>query len=108
MGRWGLPGGRLDVGESYNDGLKREALEETGLQIEPLHPVFVGEWYPVIKGMPHQIIAIFTVCLAKNLDVVLSDEHDDFKWIDAKDRAKYDLMDPDWEVIDAYKNYGNS
>lgn len=34
---WGLPGGKLDAGESYLQGLVRETLEETGLTIEPIN-----------------------------------------------------------------------
>lgn len=102
IGRYGLPGGRLDKGESYLDGLKREMKEEIGLDIEPGKPVFVGEWRPVIKGVPHQIIAIFSVCKTKDTKVRLSEEHDQALWIDPKKRDQYDLMDPDWEVIDAY------
>ncbi len=33
---WGLPGGILEAGESPAECARREALEETGLQIEPL------------------------------------------------------------------------
>jgi len=33
-GKWTLPGGGLDFGEHPEDGAKREALEETGLEVE--------------------------------------------------------------------------
>ena len=33
-GRWCLPGGRMDPGESVTETCIREALEETGLQVE--------------------------------------------------------------------------
>jgi hypothetical protein len=62
----------------------------------------VGEWRPVIKGVPHQIIAVFVVCKATSGSVRLSEEHDGFEWIDPKARKQYDIVDPDWEVIDAY------
>lgn len=32
---WSLPGGKLEENETIAEGLKRELLEETGLQIEP-------------------------------------------------------------------------
>lgn len=35
-GHWTLPGGVLEVGESLAEGVTREVLEETGLQVEPI------------------------------------------------------------------------
>lgn len=101
-GQYQIVGGRLDPGESFQDGLKREVLEETGLTITYDRPLDIGEWRPVIKGVPHQIIAIFTVCHTDSDKVVLSDEHDDYKWINPKDFATENIMTPDWEVIKKY------
>jgi 8-oxo-dGTP diphosphatase len=33
-GEWSVPGGALELGEKLRDGAVREALEETGLQVE--------------------------------------------------------------------------
>jgi 8-oxo-dGTP diphosphatase len=101
-GRYHLPGGRLNSGESYENGLHREIKEETGLEIEPLYPIYVGEWHPVINGTPNQIIAIFTVCKPKATKVKLSEEHDDYKWIKPEDMNKFDIMDPEPNVLRRY------
>ncbi|MQA94946.1 MAG: NUDIX domain-containing protein [Streptosporangiales bacterium] len=34
-GRWSLPGGKMHIGETIADCLRREVLEETGLHVEP-------------------------------------------------------------------------
>jgi 8-oxo-dGTP diphosphatase len=38
-GEWSLPGGALELGETLEDGVCREVLEETGLQVEVLQLV---------------------------------------------------------------------
>lgn len=35
-GEWSLPGGALEIGETLQEGIRREVLEETGLIIEPV------------------------------------------------------------------------
>lgn len=100
VGYWGLIGGRLEPGEAFLDALRREVSEEVGLQIEPLRPIYLGEWRPVIHDVPHQIIAIFMVCRVSSGTVVLSDEHDNYAWIAPAECHIYRMMEPDCFVID--------
>jgi ADP-ribose pyrophosphatase YjhB (NUDIX family) len=42
-GYWSLPGGILEVGETLDQAIRREVLEETGLVIEPIGVVEIFE-----------------------------------------------------------------
>jgi ADP-ribose pyrophosphatase YjhB (NUDIX family) len=47
---WGLPGGILEIGESPAECARREAREETGLQVDPLRVA------AVLSGPRHEIL----------------------------------------------------
>lgn len=53
-GEWSIPGGMLEVGETLIEGVARELLEETGLQvkvldlIEVFERIFTGEEAPPV------------------------------------------------------------
>ncbi len=106
-GKYHFPGGRLEPGEKWQQGLLREIREETGYReddIEIRKPLFVGEWHPVIKGVQNQIIALFIVCKLKSQqEVELSEEHDSFTWLsEGALPTDGELMPPDDEVIESY------
>jgi 8-oxo-dGTP diphosphatase len=79
-GFYSLPGGRVEFAESLHTALHREVDEETGLRIEILG--FAG-WREVLPGDGsggHYVIMSFAARWAAR-EVVLNDEHDDFKWL---------------------------
>ncbi|GAB3815467.1 hypothetical protein GCM10028895_09580 [Pontibacter rugosus] len=41
---WAPPGGGIEFGETMHQGLKREMLEETGLQVQVCRFLFVNEY----------------------------------------------------------------
>ncbi|WP_284140692.1 MULTISPECIES: NUDIX hydrolase [unclassified Virgibacillus] len=52
-GNWGLPGGLMDLGESFEEVAKREIFEETGLTIENLKLLHVysgSEYYLKVEN----------------------------------------------------------
>lgn len=108
VGKYHLPGGRIEPGEHFEEALKREVKEESGLAVKIKAPIYVGEWRPVIRGVTHQIVATFFVCEVSGSDkVVLSDEHDKAEWVSPKDALGFNILDPENKVIDAFINYSN-
>lgn len=102
-GKYHMPGGRLEKGETYFEGLAREIMEETGLEAEALYPLAVDEWRPVIRGVPHHIIAVFTLCKLKGKGkAVVSDEHDEAIWIDPLKAKDYALLPAEAKALQAY------
>lgn len=101
-GRYHMPGGRMEKGEPFEDALKREVMEEAGLEVELEYPIYVGEWRPVIRQVPHQIVGVFIVCTPKTEKIRLSEEHDDYKWINPTNWREYDVMDPEDKVLDRF------
>ncbi len=55
---WCAPGGGVERGTSLPDNLKREVMEETGLQIEVLDPCLVNEFHDPASGF-HQVDIYF-------------------------------------------------
>lgn len=84
---WELPGGRMEFGETAEETLKREIMEETGLIVNPIK--LLDTWN-LIK-VNHQITGIIYLCSIEEGELTLSDEHDAYKWINA-DKESLDIM----------------
>src|SRR3989344_8134095 len=80
-GKLDIVGGRVEPGQRFDDSLKREVKEETGLEVKIGKPFFVNEWRPVVRGEQWQIVGIFFACTTTTDTVTLSQDHDAYEWI---------------------------
>jgi len=101
-GKFDIVGGRVEPGQRFDDSLKREIKEETGLDADIGKPFFVNEWRPVVKGEEWQIVGVFFECRPKSSEVKLSEDHDEFVWIDPKEYSRYPIIENLKPVFEAY------
>jgi len=101
-GKYDVPGGRLQPGEKFDEALRREVKEETGLDVAFGTPFHMGEWRPVVRGEQWQIVATFVRCVSPAGDVALGEDHDAFEWIDPSQHESFPLVA---NLHDAFKAY---
>ncbi|MCX6762830.1 MAG: nucleotide exchange factor GrpE [Candidatus Moranbacteria bacterium] len=87
-GKYDLPGGAAEHGETITESIKREVKEETSLDIEvgPVVGVTDSEKEYLLdekreKKMSVYVKAIRLIAYYKSGEVKLSDEHDSFEWL---------------------------
>jgi 8-oxo-dGTP pyrophosphatase MutT (NUDIX family) len=101
-GKFDVAGGRVKPGERFDDGLRREIKEETGLDVTIGKPFFVTEWRPVVKGEKWQIVATFFECTANTDEVTLSEDHEEYKWIRPEEYLDYPHIETNLPAFEAF------
>ncbi len=105
QGKWELPGGRIESGEEFKEGLLREVKEETGLKVTIERPFMVGEWWPQVRGEQWHIVATFFVCNAETDVVQLGPDHGAYQWLDPDDYSSVTNFAP--SIKKAFETYLN-
>ena len=86
---WEFPGGRLELGETPEEALVREVLEETGLSITIIRPIQTWSFF---RKEDTQIIGVTFLCKASVDTVILSSEHDAYAWITFDELDQYHIV----------------
>ncbi|WP_231645151.1 NUDIX hydrolase [Sciscionella sediminilitoris] len=96
-GHWEAPGGILEPGESFDEGVRREVAEETGMDIA------VGELSGVYKNMARAVVALVFRCSPVGVTVQCTEEAAEVRWMTREEvRAR---MRPAFaiRVLDAFE-----
>lgn len=90
--KYEFPGGKIELGESKVEALKRELIEEMEMKVELEEQdnyLVVNHAYPDFEITMHSYI-----CRVDNKDFIMK-EHKDFKWL-----KKEELAGLDWAMAD--------
>lgn len=101
LGHWGFPKGHVEKGETDEQALLREIKEETGLSKVKIIPGFkekTGYFFTQNRDLIHKQVIFFLV-KSDSKKVVLSDEHEDFLWLEYKDALNKLTFDNTKEIL---------
>ena len=80
--KWEIPGGRLKIGESLDEHLRREVKEEVGLDIEIGPPLAMWQWSMGEGTAAKTVVAVARLCQPLSHDVSF-DGHDEGDFLEA-------------------------
>jgi ADP-ribose pyrophosphatase YjhB (NUDIX family) len=95
-GRWEPPGGVLELGETFHDGVRREVKEETGLDVEP------DKLTGVYKNMARGVVALAFRCHILGGQLTTNPEASAFRWATTDEVPTLTTEVFTYRILDAY------
>jgi 8-oxo-dGTP diphosphatase len=106
-GQWSIPGGLVETGERLADAVRREVLEETGLQVEPLAVLEIFEriiWDREARNdgatAEYHYVLIDYVCRVAGGSLAAGDDACRVEWVRRRDLPALDITEGTLAVIE--------
>jgi ADP-ribose pyrophosphatase YjhB (NUDIX family) len=105
--RWGVPGGKVERGETLLAAVHREVREETGLALDEVvwAPVSEAVDHPEFHRSAHFVLLNF-VARTREEAVTLNDEAQAHAWLTVAEALALDLNHPTRVLVEHYAAHG--
>ncbi len=90
-GKWAFPGGKTERGQTILETLKREVLEEVGLEIEDTKK-FLKD-FTFVRPDDVNVVGLCFEVVAKPGEILLAKDFDEYKWITPTDLKNLDHIE---------------
>ncbi len=104
-GLWQMVNGKIKKGEKAYETALREIKEETGLIPERLWVVPNVNSFYSHENDNIMMLPVFAAQVKRNQDVIISDEHCDYQWLNAKSAKEILAWTGQRKSIDLIVNY---
>lgn len=106
-GAWGLPGGKIDFGETVKDAIMREIKEELGIDIGLIDPVYMTEIIDKGDGR-HWVSPVYRAHIIKGEPQLMEPhKHGGWGWFDLNDLPA-NLTTPTLQFLTRYHCLNNA
>ena len=102
-GRWVVPGGHVELGETLEAALRREVAEETGLAIHDIAFICMQEFiYDPAFWKPRHFIFFDYACRTGATEARLNDEAEEYAWVTVDEALRLPVEPYTVKAIRAY------
>jgi ADP-ribose pyrophosphatase YjhB (NUDIX family) len=99
-GQWSIPGGRVELGESLVDAVRREMREETSLHVDVGPVIEVFERIHREGGrLRYHFVIIDYLCSCTGGDLCAGDDAEDAVWVTSEELEQFDIRSSAVAVI---------
>jgi 8-oxo-dGTP diphosphatase len=99
-GTWTMPGGKLDFGETFEEGVKRETKEETNIDLNIFEAISVNN--EIKNGIHFVTIGFYSDDFKGEAEIMEPDEITKWEWFDLNNLPS-PLFFPSAKLIENYK-----